>query len=1355
MLIFYFLIKFLNQRCSCLKTVSEMVAEQRKILQCFSAICFILISQKSVLIWSQNLAPTFMANMTVVRVTEDAPKGTSVFRIAAEDKDGDPLLYGLEGELASVYFTVNSTSGDVTIKEAIDREIYANSNDHFGITITVDDGLNALVKKTLHIFIEDVNDNAPAFKGLPYQADVAENEEVGMEIFKVFASDSDRGNNGSVTYEILEFIPSDNVELFEISKNGSVFLKGQLEFARASIYQVLVKAVDQGKPEAKYSTTRLIINVIDIPNKPPEYLSSVYHVRIPENLPVNTVIITVTAIDGDRGINNPITYSINGTSTFKVDNVTGKVTTASMLDRENMEELITIDITAFELVNGIKDLSATATTTITILILDVNDNKPIFYSMHGTSTDTFRAIVPEETANGMPILHIFAQDLDQGNNGTFGAFLQGPDSTAFNLNRNIVYNEGMLTIQVANSEALDFERNDFLQFQIFAIELETKERFSSFANIRIVITDRNDNRPVFNQDYFMLEVPEDSTNGYNVTCITATDADSAHFGEITYQLFGSDSVLQTFDVDPVFGVFFIKNKTLLDRETRPQFFVTLQARDGGGLTTNAQIRISISDANDQVPVFQGNSYSGFIKENEVKNIVQVQAFDRDQANSPNSEITYTIIDGDLVKYFIINGSNGVISVVKPLDRESMDVSLNGIINLIVQAKDGGNPALSSTVQVAITVEDVNDNGPVFNQSTYFVAVPEDQQDRCVFEVRALDSDVTDSNRLMTYRIEDGARGQFIISTGRGELQQSACIHVTPETRLDYDGGPRKYRLTVAAIDFGFDPNTGYTTIQVDILDANDEAPILIGSSLSNVFANENGIINTTIVTIQAFDPDTDAELHFFIRGTECLDEKGRKMNSSLCKNWFQLTERSGSLVYSGPVDRESVQAVLLRVQVVDYNTVHSSNMSEEGHVKIIIADENDNAPIFSGTENRKVVVLEFVTEGLEVAVLEATDRDAGKNGAITFHIGEVNFTVPGASPVNKTTTESFYVQTSLNSKYMWEGSLRIKNHLELSLKGCWKIKIVAVDGGKPSNTVHHLLEVYVVNGSSKLQLVFDKLPGTVLLMEKQILSILEAAVPGTNVVVSKVLPAIKTSNLKRTIMDIYFIDDKGIVVNPDVIRGEIEKNVSALTSLIDLGLRAVGSLSSHLKSDNKANLHRVISILAVANITSVALAVLLPVYIRQRYQRKLKAASSISVAQLTSVKRNPMVFDVPGTNMYTTEGSNPIWNKTQFIEVTSCFNEDTCSDQQSLNSLDDNPIADEKDYFNIREPNTYKYQEKRGNVFFISAQKSDSENSHEATAHNFLSIALASHEERKCVGKPKSGKMINLLNNRRLNGTDL
>ncbi|XP_032874424.1 cadherin-related family member 2-like isoform X1 [Amblyraja radiata] len=1334
-----------------------MVSNEMKILQCFLAICFILVSQKSIFVWSQNLAPTFLSNMSVVRVSEDAARGTTVFRIAAEDKDGDPLVYGLEGELASIYFTVDTTNGDVRVKEAIDREVFANSDDHFGITITVGDGINALVKKMLHIYIEDVNDNAPVFKGLPYQADIAEqNENVGVEIFKVFASDSDRGKNGSVTYQILELIPSDDAELFEISKNGSVFLNGRLDFGRASIYQVVIRAVDQGEPDAKYAITRLIINVIDIPNRPPEYLSLAYYVRIPENLPVDSVIITVTAVDGDRGINNPVTYNINGSSAFAVGNTTGKVTNIAPLDREVMEDLITVDITAFELVKGIKDLSAARTTTVSILVLDVNDNQPMFYSMLGVATNTFQASVPEEPANGMPILHIYAQDLDQGKNGTFAVFLQGSDSAAFNLNQNIVYNEGTLTVQVTNSEALDFERNDVLQFQMLAIELETKERFSCVATIRIVITDRNDNWPEFNQDYFLLEVPEDSSKGSSVARITATDADGGRFGEIRYQLSGSDNALQTFGVDPLIGVVFIKNQTLLDREMRQQYFVTLQARDGGGLTTNAQIEVSISDVNDQVPVFQRKTYSGFIKENEVKNIVQVQAFDKDQENSANSEITYTIIDGGLARHFIINASSGVISVLTPVDRESMDASLNGVVQLIVQAIDGGTPARSSMVQVAITVEDVNDNGPVFNQSTYFVAVPEDHQDGCVFEIWAWDRDATESNRLVTYRIEDGARGQFTVTTGTGDQPRTACVRVAPEARLDYDWGPHRYSLSLAAVDLGFDP-ASYATIQVDLLDTNDEPPVLMASSLSDVRASENGELQTTVVTVQALDPDTDAELHYFIRGAGCLGEKGRRLGSSLCKDWFRLMERSGSLVYGGPVDRERVQAVWLRVQVVDYNTVYSSNSSEEGHIKIIIADENDNAPVFSGAENKKVV-LEFVTEGLEVAVLEASDSDTGENGAVTFHIVAVTLNVPGASPVNKTATESFYIQTSLNSKSMWEGSLRIRNHLELTSEGCWKIEIVAVDGGIPRNTAHYLLEVHVVNRSRKLQLVFDKFPGSLLLMEKQILSILNTAVPGTSVISSRFLPANKTSNLKRTFMDVYFIDGNGLVVNPDVISGEIEKNVSTLSSLIELGLRSVGSLSSRLKADNEAALHRVIFILAAANITSIALAVLIPLCIRQRYRRQLKAAAAISVAELTSVRRNPMVFDIPGTNMYTIEGSNPIWNRTQISQATGSFNEDAQFDQKSLNSLDDNAIADgkdEQDYFNVREPSTDKSQEKRSNVFPVSARKSDSEKAREATVLNFLTVALASREDRKCTEELKSGEMVQLFNNDRSNATDL
>ncbi|XP_038661616.1 cadherin-related family member 2-like isoform X3 [Scyliorhinus canicula] len=1379
-----------------------MVTEQMKILQCLCGICIILVAENSTLGWSQNLAPTFLTNMTVVRITEDAPRGTSVFRIAADDKDGDLLSYGLEGELALFYFTVNSSSGDVTVKEAVDRE----------------------VKKTLHIYVEDVNDNAPAFKGLPYRADVAEqNENVGTEIFRVFAGDIDRGKNGSVNYEILELIPSENAVLFEISKNGSVYLKGQLDFSTNSIYQLLIKALDQGEPEAKYSTTRLIVNVIDVPNKPPEFLQSFYHVRVPENLPVNTDIITVTAVDGDRGINNPVRYSINGSGAFTVDNVTGRISAVSLLDREQMSELITINITASELVKGVKDRSATTTAAITILILDVNDNAPIFYTEQIVATDAFHVTVPEETANNVPILHILVQDLDQGNNGTFEVFLLGADSTAFNLNQNIVYNEGILLLQVANSEALDFEKNHVFQFQLFAVEMETQEMFSSVAVVRVDITDRNDNSPVFDQDYFILEVPEDSTNGYNVTCITATDADSANFGKITYRLLGSDSVLQTFDVDPQLGTFFVKNETFLDREKRQQLFVTLQAKDGGGLSTNVQIEVSISDANDEVPVFQQNSYTGFIKENVIKNIVQVQAFDKDQEDSPNSQVTYRIIDGDPAEYFTINSSTGIISVVEPLDRESMDASSSGIINLTVQAKDCGNPAQSSTTQVIIKVEDVNDNEPVFNQSTFFVAVPEDWLDQCVVSIWATDNDATDPNHLISYRIEDGARGQFILSTEQGDLHQSAaCIHVNPESRLDYDGGPRKYKLTVAANDFGFDPNTGCTMIEVDILDVNDEAPVLIGSSLSDVFARENGRINTTVAVIQAFDADTDAELHFFIRGTECLDDKRERLSTSLCKNWFQVMERSGSLFYAGPVDRESVQAVQLRVQVVDYNTVLSSDMSEEGHIKVIIADENDNPPVFTRTENKYVVVSELITEGLEITMFEATDCDVGKNGIITFRVVEVTFSPADAPSLNRTAEESFYIQTSLNSNYRWEGSLRIRNYLHFTRKGSWKVKVAAIDGGFPNNTVHHLLEVFVVDGSSKLQLAFDSPPGSVLLNEKEILSILEAVVPGTDVIVSKISPAIKNTSLRGTLMDVYFICGNGTAVDPDVVRGwpkivwhdlkkttrillrvlvnvhpsinktetafpllplpllldralflaelgegkileiswqmleveqacplvavfgvsglpvlqmgtkedvlafvspiawrQMEQNVSVLSGLIDTGLITVGSRSSHLQSDNKDVLYGVIFILVATNIISITVAAFVPVCIRQRYQRKLKAALALSATVLTSVRSNPMISVAPGTNMHASEGSNPVWNRALFSEATCHFNAEACLDQKSLNSIDDNVIADEKDYFNIRKPGIYKRQDKREK----GARERDVKNS-----QDFLTAALASRE---------------------------
>ncbi|XP_078413762.1 uncharacterized protein LOC144690215 [Cetorhinus maximus] len=137
----------------------------------------------------------------------------------------------------------------------------------------------------------------------------------------------------------------------------------------------------------------------------------------------------------------------------------------------------------------------------------------------------------------------------------------------------------------------------------------------------------------------------------------------------------------------------------------------------------------------------------------------------------------------------------------------------------------------------------------------------------------------------------------------------------------------------------------------------------------------------------------------------------------------------------------------------------------------------------------------------------------------------------------------------------------------------------------------------------------------------------------------------------------------------------------------------------------------------------------------------------MSATVLTSVKSSPMIGDVPGTNMHTSEGSNPVWNKILFNEATNYFNAEACLDQNSLNSIDDNVIADEKDYFYIRKPGTYKYKDKRANIFLKGAQERDMKNS-----QGFLTAALASHEESKHM---ESGKMVYLFSNEGLKCTDL
>jgi len=153
----------------------------------------------------------------------------------------------------------------------------------------------------------------------------------------------------------------------------------------------------------------------------------------------------------------------------------------------------------------------------------------------------------------------------------------------------------------------------------------------------------------------------------------------------------------------------------LDYERAKDYLLTVQATDGGNppLSNHATINITVTDSNDNAPIFNQVSYSARIREDAQAGdkILQVAANDMD--SGANGKVSYTIERGDRQDQFAMDPSTGYISVKKKLDREMVSSYV-----LEVQAKDFGGHQLSSTVMVNVDISDANDNPPLFSQANY-------------------------------------------------------------------------------------------------------------------------------------------------------------------------------------------------------------------------------------------------------------------------------------------------------------------------------------------------------------------------------------------------------------------------------------------------------------------------------------------------------------------------------------------------------------------------------------------------------------------------------------------------------------
>ncbi|KAK3090257.1 hypothetical protein FSP39_010440 [Pinctada imbricata] len=1000
----------------------------------------------------------FQASRIIVK-PESTVVNTTIGSLSARDDDGPmDVMFSIADDATrnlvrlSDYRGESATGRTVDIiliapldrdREPPERKLYFeladgdSSVDHNSVRF-----ICALYASTSVLVYTDVNDEVPEFSTLRYKESVYENATVGTTITRVSANDPDNGLGGTVTYS-MQTVDDGYRNAFRIDPNhGDIIVNGPLDYEKHNFYEFIIKAKDGYGEESKVNAD-FVLTIMDIQDTPPAFYNLPYSIVMPEDKPVGGSVLQVTALDGDRGNPNSITYRfVSGNfENFGINSSTGLITVRQTLDRDDP---------AVQLRGGVYAMyvgevttaggNTSATTLVTVTVSDINDNAPQFSSVQ------YEATIPEHMDDGVPIKFIGANtilsvsDKDQGSNSHFELTLMQNNQPYYDFSPLPPegFSESSVLIRVNNSGNLDFEKMNQTTFQIVAREIGTSERRSSTATITVFIEDMNDNQPEFDQTSYLAYIAENVSPGANVTRVHATDLDSGIRGEITYSLRGGN------------GRFAINDKTgrvtvadVLDREKVNEYYLTAEARDGGGFRSTVELHIIVTDINDNTPVFVRNEYFSTIKEKSMSFLrgpLQVEATDNDDLTTNNSQVHYRIYSTPpgLQNNFSINTQTGEITLTQPLDYEKLDQSLHGVVILEVQALDLGVPPLSSLINVTVEVEDENDNVPLFEQTSYSASLPENTTDATVsLTVTAHDADGTAPNNEFVYRIDSGAQDKFRINFRTGEISVEVGAKLNREEKSTYI-------LNISATDRGAVSLVGHCVVTINVTDVNDYVPVFNPESQENSI-HETLSVNSPVLTYTATDLDLDKNLQYSITSVKAEDDDGNDVDVTTIgvQDYFGIVPTNGTIYVKTPLDRETAEVITLKILVKDLNAWEPpvNLQTATAILTITLLDDNDNDPKFQYS-----VYNVNVSEGRDILdnILTVMATDADRNQLISYSIGDDS-------------TNSFEI-VNPNS-----GTVRLRRRLDREIEPQVTFTILARDNGNPVRTSTATVHVTVTD----------------------------------------------------------------------------------------------------------------------------------------------------------------------------------------------------------------------------------------------------------------------------------------------------
>uniref|UniRef100_A0A672YLJ1 Protocadherin Fat 1-like n=1 Tax=Sphaeramia orbicularis TaxID=375764 RepID=A0A672YLJ1_9TELE len=921
---------------------------------------------------TNNHRPQFSQPRYEVNVPEDTPAGTEVLQISAVDEDEkNKLTFTLLSStdpFSLRKFRLDPGTGTLYTAEQLDHE---TMHSHI-LTVMVRDQDIPVKRNLVRVIVnvEDTNDNAPWFIGTPYSGRVFESAAIGSAVLQITALDKDKGQNAEITYSIESGNVANSFAIDPVL--GIITVAKELDRSSKTLFELTVKASDKGiSPMSTTATVHIAVTVSD--NAAPRFTEKEFSAEVSESANLGTFVSLVTAVSQSSVFYQIKSGNIN--RAFDINPNSGVVVTQRALDYETTSQYKLI-------IQATNMAGLSSNTTLFIHLKDENDNAPIFLQKE------FKGVISESAAvNSVVLTHentpfvIRASDADCDRNAML--IYQIVEPFAHNYFA-IDSSTGAIRI----TTALDYEQRSVYRFTVQVHDLGMPRLFAeTAANVTIEVIDVNDCPPVFSQELYEATVIVPTYKGVEVIKVNATDSDSGPNSKLLFSI-SEGNIGDKFKMDPITGIISIQNVTQL----RSRYELKVRVSDGRFATVTT-VKINVKENKESKLKFTRESYKAFVKENssEKKTLAVIAAV----GNQVNEPLFYRILNPD--SRFEISRTSGVISTTGiPFDRETQDT-----FDIVVEITREDKSEDGAHILVTITVEDVNDNKPMFVNLPYHALVQMDAEEgHVILQVSAVDRD-KGPNADIRYQFKEHQE-HFQISPS-GELS----VH----NKFDKESLNKDFVVVIIAQDNGEPPLS--SEVEVPITVVNKAMPVF-EKPFYSIEIPENIQLHTPVLHVQANDSEGPRIVYTISEGDPFKQ--------------FSIDFNTGVIHVVQPLDFETHPAYKLNVKATDSLTGAHSDV----FVDIILEDVNDNAPVFL-SKVYHANISEASVIGTSVLQVEAKDSDTGNNQEIFFQLAEEKGKIADYFTIDRDTG---VISTA-----------QVLDHEEIQQH---KLRVRVVDGGVPA-----------------------------------------------------------------------------------------------------------------------------------------------------------------------------------------------------------------------------------------------------------------------------------------------------------------